>query len=146
MIKKIKEIIKTKKEIITYIIFGALTTLINLIVYYILTNTILDPKNDLLMQLANTIAWIISVLFAYITNKLYVFNSKSKKILKEILSFISSRIITLLIEIFLMYILVTLLKQNDQIIKLLVTIIVIILNYILSKILVFKSKENQLTK
>ena len=142
MIKKIKEIIKTKKEIITYIIFGALTTLINLLVYYLLTNTILDPKNDLLMQLANTIAWIISVLFAYITNKLYVFNSKTKQILKELLSFISSRILTLLIEIFLMYILVTRLKQNDQIIKLLVTIIVIILNYILSKIYVFKQTKN----
>ena len=76
------------KEVINYLIFGALTTLINLIVYYILTNTILDPNITIELQIANIIAWIIAVLFAYITNKLYVFNSTEKKVTKEIINFL----------------------------------------------------------
>ena len=144
MIKKLKNIIKTKKEIINYFIFGALTTLINLVVYYILTNTIINPNTAILMQLANAISWLVAVTFAYITNKLYVFNSKNTNILKEITSFLSSRILTLLIEALLLYILVTLLKFNDQIIKFLVTILVIILNYILSKLFVFKPKSTDI--
>lgn len=141
MIKKLKIIIKAKKEIINYFIFGALTTLINLIVYYLLTNTIINPNNAIFLQLANTISWLVAVTFAYITNKLYVFNSKNTNILKEITSFLSSRILTLLIEALLLYLFVTLLKFNNQIIKFLVTILVIILNYILSKLFVFKQKN-----
>lgn len=126
------------KEIINYLIFGVLTTFINLLVYYILTNTILDPKINIELQIANIIAWIVAVLFAYITNKLYVFNTKEKKVTKEIINFFTSRIITLILEILFMYIFVSILKLNDQIIKLLVTIIIVIINYILSKFFVFK--------
>lgn len=138
MITKIKKTIKEKKEIINYFIFGALTTLINLVVYYILTNTILIPSSNIIMHTANTISWLVAVLFAYITNKLYVFNSKNKKIIKELLSFLASRIITLIFETLFLHIFVTMLKLDDQIIKLFATILVIILNYILSKIFVFK--------
>lgn len=134
----IKKLYIKNKEIIKYLIFGVLTTIISLLVYYTLTNTILNPNNDLELQIANIISWIISVSFAYITNKLYVFNAKNKNILKEIIKFFSSRILTLILDIILMYIFVSLLKFNDQIIKLLITIIVIILNYILSKIFIFK--------
>jgi len=134
----IKKLYVKNKEIINYLIFGVLTTVISLLVYYTLTNTILNPNNDLELQISNIISWIISVLFAYITNKLYVFETKEKNILKEIIKFFSSRILTLILDILLMYILVSILKFNDQIIKLLVTIIVIVLNYILSKIFIFK--------
>ena len=129
---------KKYKEIINYIIFGILTTLISLLTYYILTNTILNPYNQKELQIANTISWIISVTFAYITNKLYVFNNKNKINIKEITKFYTSRLTTLLIDIILMHIFVIKLNFNDKIIKLINQIIVIILNYIISKLLIFK--------
>ena len=134
----IKKIYIKHKEISNYLIFGELTTSISLLVYYILTNTILNPLNNIELQIANILSWILSVSSAYITNKLYVFETKEKNILKEIINFFSSRILTLILDILLMYIFVSILKFNDQIIKLLITIIVVILNYILSKIFVFK--------
>lgn len=129
---------KKYKEIINYIIFGILTTLISLLTYYILTNTILNPYNQKELQIANTISWIISVTFAYITNKLYVFDNKNKINIKEITKFYTSRLTTLLIDIILMHIFVIKLNFNDKIIKLINQIIVIILNYIISKLLIFK--------
>ena len=134
----IKQLYKKNKEIINYLIFGVLTTITNLLVYYILTNTILNPNNNIELQISNILAWIVAITFAYITNKLYVFNKKETKISKEIIKFLSSRILTLILEILLMYIFVSTLKFNDQIMKLIITIIVVILNYILSKIIVFK--------
>lgn len=129
---------KKYKEIINYIIFGILTTLISLLTYYILTTPILNPYNQKELQIANTISWIISVTFAYITNKLYVFNNKNKINIKEITKFYTSRLTTLLIDIILMHIFVIKLNFNDKIIKLINQIIVIILNYIISKLLIFK--------
>jgi len=139
----IKNIYIKYKEIINYLIFGILTTLVSLLTYYLLVATILEPSNPIQIQIANIISWITCVTFAYITNKIYVFNSKDKNILKEIIKFYSSRLTTLAIDMLLMYILVTKLQYNDKIIKLIVQIIIIVLNYILSKLLVFKkTKEN----
>lgn len=128
------------KEIINYLIFGILTTIISLITYYLLILTILNPNNPIELQISNIISWIFSVTFAYITNKKYVFNSKKTNIKKEILKFYSSRLSTLFIDIILMFIFVTILKLNDKIIKLIVSIIIITLNYILSKLIVFKKR------
>lgn len=134
-----KEIIKRNREIISYLIIGVLTTIVSLISYYLLTITILSPNNPLELTIANIISWIISVLFAYITNRKYVFQSKDKNILKEASKFTLSRVTTLIIDILLMFIFVSILHFNDKIIKLLVQIIIIIiLNYIFSKLLVFK--------
>jgi len=130
------------KEIINYLIFGVLTTTINLLTYYLLVPAVLNPNNNLELQLANTLSWITSVTFAYITNKLYVFNSKNNKIIKEIIKFYSSRLSTLLLDMFLMYIFIIKLNLNDKIIKIIVAIIIIILNYFISKIIVFKKKSN----
>ena len=138
----IKNIYLKYKEIINYLIFGVLTTIVSLVTYYLLTATILNPENPIEIQIANIISWITCVTFAYITNKKYVFNSKDKNILKEMTKFYSSRLTTLFIDMLLMYIFVTKLQYNDKIIKLIVQAIIIILNYILSKLLVFKSKEN----
>lgn len=133
-----KEIIKRNREIISYLIIGVLTTIVSLISYYLLTITLLSPNNPLELTIANIISWIISVLFAYITNRKYVFQSKDKNILKEASKFTLSRVTTLIIDILLMFIFVSILHFNDKIIKLLVQIIIIILNYIFSKLLVFK--------
>ena len=131
---------RINKEIIIYIIFGVLTTVVNLLTYYMLTTTILNPNNSIQLQIANIIAWITCVTFAYFTNKKYVFNSEEKNIKKEIIKFYIARLFTLFIDMLLMYILVTKLKSNDKIIKIIVQIIIIVANYILSKLIVFKKK------
>lgn len=136
----IKKLYTKYKEIINYLIFGILSTIINLLTYYILILTILNPNNPIELQISNTISWITSATFAYITNKKYVFNSKNPNTKKEILKFYSSRLTTLFIDIFLMFVFVTILKLNDKLIKLIVAIIIIILNYILSKLIVFKKR------
>lgn len=139
----IKELYHKYKEIINYLIFGILTTIVSLTTYYLLVFTILNPNNPIELQIANIISWITCVTFAYITNRIYVFNSKNKSILKEAIKFYSSRLTTLFLDMLFMYIFVSKLNFNDKIIKIILQVIITILNYILSKILVFKSKESQ---
>ena len=136
-----KNIYTKYKEIINYIIVGGLTTCVSLLTYYLLTFTILNPNISIELQIATIISWITSVFFAFFTNKKYVFESKNKFNFKEITSFILSRLSTLLIEMLLMYLFVTVCKYNDKIMKIVVQIIIIILNYLLSKFLVFKKKN-----
>jgi len=136
----IKNIYSKYKEVINYLIFGVLTTVVSLLTYYLLVLTILNPNNPIELQIANIISWITCVTFAYITNRKYVFNSKDKNITKEIIKFYSSRLTTLFIDMIIMFIFVTNLNFNDKLIKIIVQIIIIILNYILSKLLVFKKK------
>ena len=80
---KIKELYQKYKEIINYLIFGVLTTVVSLVTYYICVFTVLDPDNAIQLQSANVISWIISVAFAYITNRKFVFESKEKNKIKE---------------------------------------------------------------
>lgn len=126
------------KEIIFYLIFGVLTTLVSLIVYYFCTLTFLNPQNAVQLQIANIISWVLSVVFAYVTNRRFVFESKNSNKLEEIIKFVSARLLTLLLDMFIMFVCVTILKFNDRISKLLSQVIVIISNYIFSKIFVFK--------
>ena len=137
---KIKELLIKYEEVIRYLIIGVLTTIVSLATYYILTFTILDPKVSIQLQITNIISWIVSVTFAYFTNRKYVFKLKEKKNIKEASKFYLSRLSTLLLDMLLMQIFVIRLKFNDKIIKLIVQFVVIVLNYILSKFLVFKSK------
>lgn len=137
----IKKIYLKNKEIINYLIVGILTTIVSLLSYYLLVLTILNPNNALQLQIANITSWIIAVTFAYITNKKFVFNSKNNNILKEATKFCSSRLTTLFIDMLLMFILVSKLNFNDKIIKIIIQVIVTILNYIISKLIVFKTKR-----
>mgnify|MGYP004610106101 CR=1 FL=1 len=138
--KKLKELFKKYQEIINYLVIGVLTTIVSLLTYYLLVYTILDPNKALELQCANIISWILSVTFAYFTNRIYVFKTNNKISLKEAISFYLSRVTTLLLDMGLMYIFVSMLKYNDKLIKLVVQFIVIILNYILSKFIVFKEQ------
>lgn len=141
-IEKIKQIYKKNKEIINYLIVGVLTTAISLLVYYICVFTFLNPENSVQLQIANTISWVAGVTFAYFTNRKYVFESENKNKLQEATKFVSSRITTLLLDMLVMWLGVTILKFNDKIIKLISQVLVIIGNYILSKLFVFrKAKE-----
>ena len=141
LLKKIIELYHKYKEIINYLIFGVLTTIVSLGVYYGLTFTILDPNNAINLQIANIISWIAGVIFAYVTNRKFVFNSKSKNLSKEISSFVGARIITLFMDMLIMFIGVTIMKYDDRIVKLITQVIVVISNYLFSKIFVFREEK-----
>ncbi len=140
--EKIKELYTKYEEIINYLIVGVLTTVVSLATYFICTETFLDPNKKLELQIANIISWVFAVAFAYFTNRKYVFKSKNKNMLKEASSFIGSRILSLLMDMFTMFIIVSVLHLNDKIGKLVSQVIVTVANYILSKLFVFKKKEN----
>ena len=135
------KIYKKYEELINYLIIGILTTAVSLATYYLLTLTILDANNKVYLQIANIISWLASVTFAYFTNRKYVFKVKNKSNIKECLNFYISRISTLLIDMIIMYIFVSILKFDNKIVKLVAQIVIIILNYILSKFIVFKSSK-----
>lgn len=136
---KIKELLLKYKEIIMYLIFGVLTTVVSLVSYYLLTFTILNPNNAVQLQIANIISWILSVAFAYVTNRKYVFESKSNDIIKEVGSFVGGRVATLLLDMLIMFVFVTLLHFNDKLFKLISQVVVIVANYVISKLFVFKN-------
>ena len=142
LIIKIKELIKKYEEIIKYLIIGVATTALNYIVFAVLVNIA-----NIEMHTSNIIAWFVSVIFAYFTNKLFVFESKSFKLNvlgKEILSFGTARILSLVLEEIILYVFVNLLNMNQLVIKLIANVIVVIVNYVLSKFIIFKNpKEKQ---
>lgn len=145
MLNKILDLYKRYKEIINYLIFGCLTTIVNLLTKYALLFTILEASNGVELQIAVVISWIVAVLFAYFTNRKFVFESKNQNKLKEFISFLISRISTLLLEMLIMWFFVTLLKLNSDLYVVIFTIIsqiaVIIGNYIFSKLFVFKKTD-----
>lgn len=144
---KIKELYLKYKEIINYLFFGVLATVVSLGVKYLLLFTILDAEKALELQLSVIISWVAACTFAYITNRLWVFESKSKEILKEITKFFTSRLVTLGLEMLIMFVFVTALGLNSDIWVIVWTlvaqIVVIVGNYILSKLLVFKNKKKE---
>lgn len=139
--QKIIELFNKYKEIIMYLIFGVLTTVVSLVTYYALTLTILNPEKAIQLQLANIISWIVSVSFAYVTNRKFVFESKSEDIVKEATSFVGGRVLTLLLDMAIMFIFVTLLHLNDKIFKIVSQVLVIVTNYVISKLFVFKENK-----
>ena len=133
------------KEIINYVIVGGLTTVVSLAVYYALVLTVLDPDNPVQLQIANVISWIAAVTFAYFTNRRFVFESKTKgeEQTKEVISFYSARLGTLLMDMGIMFVGKTVLHINDKIVKLFVQVVVMVANYVISKLLVFKKSKNE---
>ena len=116
---KIFELYKKYQEIINYLIVGVLTTIVSIVTYFIFS-LILDIENNILFMLANVLSWICAVVFAYITNKKFVFNtttSNKKEEVKVFSMFVSSRITTLLIELAFMFITVKVILINDKIAK-----------------------------
>ena len=135
---------KKYQEIINYLIVGVLTTVVSIVTYF-LFSLVLDIENNILFILANVLSWICAIIFAYITNKKFVFNtttSNKKEEIKVFSMFVSSRITTLLIELAFMFITVKVMLINDKIAKVVAQFIVIVLNYILSKLFVFKKKNS----
>ena len=140
--EKVKELYLKYKEIISYLIFGVLTTVVSLAVYYMSVFTFLNPDVPVQLQIANILSWIAGVTFAYFTNRKYVFESKNENKLQEATKFVSSRITTLLLDMFIMWLGVTILCFNDKLIKIISQVLVIVGNYILSKLFVFTKNNN----
>ncbi len=139
--KKIKELYLKHEEVINYLFIGVCTTIISLIVYYVCVFTLFNPENQLLLQCANILSWIIAVAFAYFANRKVVFKSKNKNIKNEASKFIEARVVTLFIDMSFMWLTVSILGFNDKIMKIISNILIVILNYIFSKLFVFIKEE-----
>ena len=142
---KLADIYVEHKEGMRYLVFGVLSTLVNIvtagITYYLLFASL---PEEVKVNLSTIIAIIAAWIFAYVTNKLYVFDSKTegvKELLKEIFSFLSCRTVTAIVEIVLMNIFVTSLHFNYMLMKIITNIIVIILNFVFSKLIIFKKPK-----
>jgi putative flippase GtrA len=126
------------KETIMYVVFGALTTIVNLIVYFF-CRLLLDSSP----LYSNILAWLISVIFAFITNKIYVFKAHSKEIkaiVREFLAFVSCRIFSGVMDTTIIIMFIQLLHYNDLLIKILSNILVLVTNYIFSKYFIFRKR------
>lgn len=124
-----------KRQVIAYLIFGLFTTLVNIVAYRVLS-IFLD------YMIANAAAWFLSVVFAYFTNRRYVFKSstKGRTIIKEALAFLGARAFSGILDMAIMYCGVGLLGIADSITKIAANVVVIVLNYILGKLIVFSGK------
>ena len=130
------------KEIILYLFFGGVTTAVNYGAYALCGHVF---HMDVVP--ANIIAWVLGVAVAFVTNKLWVFESKSWKLKivgRELLEFVLARLLTMVIETVLLWIFVDKLHFNDLIMKILTSIIVVILNYVFSKFIIFRKKKEVL--
>ncbi len=131
-----KKLLEKYKSIIRYAFFGVMTTIVNVAVYSLFYE-VLSIGNIL----STVVSWGLAVAFAFVTNKLFVFESRSlkaKTVLKEVTNFILCRVGTGLVEVIMMYVFVDILSYNGTIMKLLTNIIVIILNYVASKLIIFQ--------
>lgn len=142
MIEIIRKLYKKYEELVMYIIVGVCTMIVSLASYYILANPL-----GIYYQTANIISWVLAVAFAYVTNKKFVFKSRYSGLsgtAKEMASFVSSRIASLLAEVISMYFFVQICQIDDNIVKLMNQVLVTVLNYIFSKFWVFrKSRKPQ---
>ena len=127
------------KSIILYLIFGGLTTLVNFAAFWLCERII-----GLGTAPSTIIAWIAAVLFAFVTNKIFVFESKTKspiKVLKELLGFVLARLISGGLDLGIMLLGVDVLHIDSLIVKIVSNVFVVILNYIASKLIIFKKTD-----
>lgn len=136
MFGKIRDLLMKYQDIISYLFFGVLTTVVNYLVYYPLTNLLSFDET-----LANVIAWVVSVAFAFVTNKPFVFKSydwSSAVVVPELTKFVSTRLGSGLLETAMIFVFVKLLCFDGNIVKLVASVLVVIINYVGSKLIVFK--------
>lgn len=136
--RKLKEWIDKHWDIFSYLIFGVLTTVVNYIVYLPLLNIL-----QLSAALSNVIAWAAAVAFAYVTNKPFVFKSHDwslRTVIPELSKFVSCRVASGAMETAIIFVAVDMLGRNGNIWKLVTSVLVVILNYVFSKLIVFRKK------
>ena len=131
-----KDLIKKHWDLITYLVFGVLTTVVNYLVYLPCYNWF-----GLGAAVSNAIAWVVAVAFAYLTNKPFVFKShdwSAKTVIPELSKFVGSRVLSGALETVIIFVTVDLLSWNGNVMKLVTSVLVVILNYVASKLIVFK--------
>ena len=136
MIRKIQSLIAKYFDILAYLVFGVLTTVVNYLVYLPCYNLL-----EMSAAVSNVIAWAVAVAFAYLTNKPFVFRShdwSAKTVVPELTKFVGSRIASGALETGIIFLTVDLLAWNGNVMKLVTSVIVVVLNYIASKLLVFR--------
>ena len=136
MLQKIKNLVLKHWDILSYLFFGGLTTVVNYVVYLPCYNWL-----GLSAAVSNAIAWAVAVAFAYLTNKPFVFKShdwSAKTVLPELAKFVGCRVGSGFLETGILFICVDLLCFNGNVWKLITSVLVVILNYVASKLLVFK--------
>lgn len=134
--EKIKNLLTKYWDVITYLFFGVLTTVVNYLVYLPVYNLL-----GLSAAISNAIAWVAAVIFAYLTNKPFVFKShdwSAKTVVPELGKFVSCRLASGLMETGILFLTVDLLHWNGNIWKLVTSVLVVVLNYVASKLLIFK--------
>jgi len=139
MMDKIRSLVIKYWDIISYLFFGGLTTVVNFIVYFPLFNWA-----HLSATVSNAIAWIFAVAFAYLTNKPFVFKShdwSKETVIPELTKFVGCRVGSGVLETLIMLVTVDLLSFNGNILKVITSVLVVVLNYIGSKWLVFTKKD-----
>ncbi len=139
----IKKLYSKYRELIRYVIFGVLTTAVSLGVYYLCTQTFLDPAKPAQLQLANILSWIAAVSFAFVTNRRYVFEDRSRNVAGQAAAFFLSRLGTLGMDMGLMFLGCTVLGLDDRLVKLAVQFVVLAANYLLSKLVVFRKGRDE---
>ncbi len=128
------------KEVLLYLVFGVLTTAVNFVVYTFFTRFLIVDE-----LISNVFAWVFAVSFAYLTNKKYVFSSKTtsiKQLTKELSTFFIARLFSLGVDMIIMFIGLRILFIYDIYVKLFSQIVIVILNYVLSKFIIFKKEDN----
>ena len=138
MMKFVSKMMKKYQSLISYAIFGVLTTIVNIVTY-----NVCYSKIGIGNTVSNVTAGLLAVAFAYVTNKIWVFDSKSWKssvLKREVTAFVSCRLATGIMDIVIMFLCVDIMDMPAMIMKLLSNILVIILNYIFSKLIIFKKK------
>lgn len=133
-----KALLEKYRALILYVIFGGLTTLVNIASFYVLERMLGVPTVP-----ATCVAWVLSVLFAYVTNRRWVFESKENSrrgILREMGSFFLFRLLSGLMDVGIMYVCVDLLGWNSMVVKVASNVLVIIVNYVASKLVIFRQR------
>lgn len=139
MLKKIWRKLMSR-EVISYLIFGVLTTLVNWVFYGSMVKTGIDYR------IATAAAWVVSVLFAYVVNKIFVFQSYDMHldyVIKEVISFTACRVVSGVMELVLMVIMVSWLNMDEYVSKVLVSVVVVVANYVFSKLFIFRKSEEK---
>lgn len=138
--KKIWALYKKYEELINYLVVGVMTTAISWTAYAV-CKLIMNVDNAIIMQIAVFLRWFAGLVFSYFMSRKFVFKSKNPKILKEAIDFTTSRIVTLFLDMFVMWLLPTIFKVDDWISTFISAVLVVIMNYIFSKFIVFRKKK-----
>ena len=138
--RAIRPLLHKYRELISYVFWGVATTVVNYVTYFLLTKGL-----QVHYLTSNIIAWMVSVLFAYFVNKLFVFQSKTwvwRVALRELWQMTASRLFTLGLESAILWIFVDMLHYSDTIVKLAANVVVAATNYVLSKFIIFKKNQD----